>query len=187
MNQEVIARPYARALYALARDRGAEEQVAQELGEVLAVWDGNREFREVIRRPEVSDGMKREIVHRTFPDLGDLAKHLLDVVIDKKREAVLSAIYEEYRTLWDESRGVVHANVTTAEELSADQEQDLTNALNQATGRTVKVSIKRDPSLLAGVVVRIGDRVLDGSVARRLTALGDVLRSGDRGGSVVEH
>lgn len=187
MKHEVVARPYARALFSLAKAQGKEELVAQQLGQVLMTWDGDREFRQFIRRPEVSRSAKREAIHRIFQDLDDITTRLLDVVIDKNREDVLSSIYEEYRNLWDSSRGIMHAEVTTAEAMSEAQEKSLAEALGRATGHTVKVTLKQDRSLIAGVVVRMGDRVLDGSLARRLAILGDRLRSGDGGGSVVEH
>ena len=187
MKNEVVAKPYARALHSLARDQGKEEQVAQELGQVLITWDGNREFRQFVRRPEISVTAKREAISRLFTDLDPLTVHLLDVVIEKHREEMLAAIYEAYRNLSDESRGIMHAEVSTATVLTEDQEQSLVQALSGAIGRTVKIAVKRDPSLLGGVVIRLGDRVLDGSLARRLALLGDRLRGEDGGGSVVEH
>ncbi|MCL5116485.1 MAG: ATP synthase F1 subunit delta [Firmicutes bacterium] len=187
MKQEVVARPYARALFELAKAHSKEETVAQDLGQVLMTWDGDREFRQFIRRPEVSHHVKRETAHRVFTGLDSITERLIDVVIEKNREDVLSTIYEEYRNLWDESRGIVHADVTTAAPLSPEQQQSLADALGRATGRTVNMTLKQDASLMAGVVVRMGDRVLDGSLVRRLAILGDRLRSGDGGGSVVEH
>lgn len=187
MKNEVAAKPYARAVFALATADHKEEQVAQELGQVLMTWDGDREFRQFIRRPEVPAKAKREAIRRVFQDVGQMTSHLLDVVIDKNREDILATIYEEYRNLWDESRGILHAEVTSAETLSEAQQESLAKSLGEATGRTVKVTTKRDQSLMAGIVIRMGDRVLDGSLARRLAVLGDRLRSGDGGGSVVEH
>lgn len=187
MKNEVAAQPYARALFRLAEEQGTQEQVAQQLGQVLQIWDHNSEFRQFIRRPEISHTAKREAVGRVFPDLEDIASHLLSVVIEKNREDLLSTIYEEYRNLWDQSRGIVHAEVTCASSLSDAEEKSLLEVLSQATGKTVQVTVTRDSSLMAGVVVKMGDRVLDGSLARRLAVLGDRLRSGDGGGSVVEH
>ncbi len=187
MKNEVIARPYARALFSLAQESGKEERVAQQLGQVLMAWDGDANLRQFIRRPEVAKAAKKELATRIFDDLDPITERFLGTVIEKKREDLLAAIYEEYRSLWDQSRGIVHAEVTTAVPLSEAQEKSLTDALGQATGSRVEITVKRDQSLMAGVVVRMGDRVLDGSLARRLAVLGDRLRSGDGGGSVVEH
>lgn len=187
MKNEVTARPYARALFSLAREHGLQEQIAQELGQVLEVWDGDVAFRGLIRRPEVSHACKHDTVDRLFSGLHLTTRHLLEVVIDKNRTEILSTIYEEYRNLWDESRGIVHAEVASAKELTGAEVQSWVKALSLATGLTVEVTRRRDPSLMAGVVVTMGDRVLDGSLARRLSVLGDRLRSIDGGGSVVEH
>ncbi len=187
MKQVVIARPYARALFELAQSAQKEERVAEDLGRVVNVWDGDRAFRSFIRRPEISPAVKKETVHRLFDNLDPYAAHLIDVVVDKKREDLLSTIYEEYRNLWDESRGILHADVISAGPLSGEQQEAVAEALGRATGQTVTITVKQDPSLLGGLVIRMGDRVLDGSLIRRLAILGDKLRSGDGGGSVVEH
>lgn len=187
MKNEVTARPYAKALFSLASEQNKEELLAQELGGVLTTWDGDAAFRQFIRRPEVSKRAKRETVKKVFQGIDPITEQFLNVVIDKNREEMLSTIYEEYRNLWDASRGIMHAEVTSAQELSDTQQESLAAALGRATGHTVKIAVKRDPALMAGLVVRMGDRVLDGSLARRVAILGDKLRSGDGGGSVVEH
>ncbi|PSR20911.1 MAG: ATP synthase F1 subunit delta [Sulfobacillus acidophilus] len=187
MKHEVVAKPYARALFGVATARMREEQVGQALAEVITTWDNDPEFAQFIRRPEVPSEAKRDAVGRVFPDLDAIVRQLIHIVIDKHREDLLSTIYAEYQRLWDEQRAVVQAQVITASPLTAQQQQDLVDVLSQATKRTVEVTVQRDPSLIAGMVVRMGDRVLDGSLARRLALLGDRLRSGDGGGSVVEH
>ncbi|MCY0898692.1 MAG: ATP synthase F1 subunit delta [Firmicutes bacterium] len=187
MKQDAMARPYARALFDLARRRGEEALVDQHLGDVIKIWDGDPAFSAFIRRPEVARAVKRRVVDRIFSGLDELTRRFLAVLIDKGREDVLAAIGAEFRHLWDEERGIVQAEVTTADALSDDEQAELVHALSQAMSRTVRLTVKEDRGLLGGVVVRIGDRVLDGSLARRLTILGERLRSGDGGGIAVEH
>lgn len=187
MNKEVIARPYAQALFQITQGHSNEAEIAEDLGRVLGIWEGDKEFSEFIRRPEISRQVKHDAVNRIFQDCHAVTRHLLGVVIDKQREDVLATIYEEYRNLWDSYRGIMHAEVTTKDELSEEQQKSLADALSRATGQVVQLTLKEDPGILAGVVVRIGDRVLDGSLARRLAILGERLRQGDGGGSVVEH
>lgn len=182
MRNDKIARPYARALFSLAQSEGQEEQVALDLAKVLEVWHGQDAWQRFMRRPEVSAKAKRETFQRIFSEsLGKVCQNFVQVVIAKGREEVLPDIDREYRHLYDVSRGVVHVDVETAHALSDEEEQGLTEALAKATGRTVKLSLKAREELLAGVIVRMGDRVLDGSLTRRLTILGDRLKSGERG------
>lgn len=187
MKNEVIAKPYARALFSVARERAITAAVVNALGEIVRVWDEDPQFAQFIRRPEVPSAAKREAVSRIFPDMEGVVRQLVHIVIDKHREDLLSTIYAEYQKLWDEERAVVKAQVMAANPLTAEQQQSLVDVLSRATHKTVQVTVQRDPSLIAGMVVRMGDRVLDGSLARRLALLGDRLRSGDGGGSVVEH
>lgn len=187
MKDVVIAKPYARALYELAKSAHKEEHVADDLDGVVTVWDGNRAFALFIRRPEISPAVKKETVHRVFSDIDSLTQKLVDVVLDKKREDLLGTIFEEYRKLWDDERGIRHAEVVSAGSLSQEQQEAVAEALSRATGYTVHLTLRQDPALLGGLVIRMGDRVLDGSLIRRLAVLGDKLRSGDGGGSVSEH
>ncbi|MCY0864009.1 MAG: ATP synthase F1 subunit delta, partial [Sulfobacillus sp.] len=133
MIHQQVARPYARALFTLAQSAGREARVWEDLERVLAVWDGNPAFRAFIRRPEVSKRVKRDVVHRVFAsDLDELTRHFLEVLLDKNRETVLGEIASEYRRLWDDARGIRHADVTSAEELGADEKDALTQALARA-------------------------------------------------------
>lgn len=187
MKNEVIARPYARALFELAQKEGKEARIAQDLVEVVGIWDDERQFCEWIRRPEVPVIAKHDAVKRLFGSIDVITQHFLAVIVDNSRETLLSAINEEYRKLWDASRHIMHVEVTAAKKLPRDQKEALTRVLGRATGKTVEIAIKEDTALIGGLTVRIGDRVLDGSLSRRLTVLGDRLKSGHGGGNVVEH
>ncbi len=187
MKNEAIARPYARAMFELAQKEGKEARIAQDLAEVLGVWDDEQQFFEWIRRPEVPTAAKHDAVKRLFGSIDVMAQHLLAVIVDNSREPLLSTINKEYRKLWDASRHIMHVEVTAAKKLPADQQAALTQALGRATGQTVEIGAKEDAALIGGLTVRVGDRMLDGSLLRRLSVLGDRLKSGHGGGNVDEH
>lgn len=187
MKEEKVARPYARALFQLAQARGAEAAVAEHLGALVKLWNEDAGFQTFIRRPEVAPPIKRQVIERAFPDLDDVTRRFVGVVLEKGRQELLPAIFDEFRRLWDEARGILEAEVTAAEALSDEEHKQLSDALSRATGRLVRLAVKEDRGLIGGVVVRIGDRVLDGSLARRLALLGERLRSGDGGGMAIEH
>lgn len=188
MKGKQIARPYAKALFELAHDQGKESVVDRNLGEILRVWNEASDFKEFMLRPQVTPEIKYEVFRRVLGNrLDELIERFIKVVMDKGREHVLPEIYDEFRKLWNHAEGVIEADVEYAAELSEPEQDRLTGALTQATGRRVKLKVRRNPALLAGLVVRMGDRVWDGSMARQLARLGERLRSGDRGGNIVEY
>lgn len=93
------------------------------------------------------------------------------MLIDKRRITLLAAIEEEFSKLSNEAQGILIADVTTAEPASADQQQKIADRLADLTGKQVKLRLHEDEKLIGGVVVKIGDRRIDGSVAGRLETL----------------
>ncbi|MDA8194618.1 MAG: ATP synthase F1 subunit delta [Thermaerobacter sp.] len=188
MRTEIIARPYARALFESATERGDTPTVAQDLAHVMQSWQESPDLRVFLARPEVPATAKKTVLERLFHDrLSPLTRHLLAVVVDKHRVGMLPEISREFVRLWDGARGILHADVDTAAPLTDQEQADLKRAIAQATGHQVELRVRVNALLLGGVVIRVGDRVLDGSLARRLEILGERLRSGDRGGNAVEY
>ena len=93
------------------------------------------------------------------------------LLIDKRRITLLADIEEEFSKLSNEAQGILIADVTTAEPASADQQQKIADRLADLTGKQVKLRLHEDEKLIGGVVVKIGDRRIDGSVAGRLETL----------------
>ena len=121
------------------------------------------------------DGMTDEnfqaIVRRVVPDIGSSQLNLLRLLRRKGRLSLGPSIASYYRELLDERRGVARAEIRTAVELDADRLQALREQLAQLTGRTVEVETAVDPELIGGAVVRIGDRLIDGSTRAQLRGL----------------
>ena len=95
----------------------------------------------------------------------------LQAVVRRRRQGLLGEIALEYQVLLDTQLNRVHAGVTLTEEPDARTEKQIVERLTKALGREVRAYFRTDPRILGGVVVRVGDRILDGSVRRRLTAL----------------
>lgn len=181
------ARPYSRALFDAAHDHEATAAVAKEIGQVLEIWNGSEQLRNFFSRPEVPLAAKESVSRKVFADVGSLVQRTIQLLLEKHRIQQLPSVYHEFMQLWDRERGIIHAQVEVAVPLSEQEESSLNQAIHKATGRRVALDVRHNPTLLGGLVVRIGDRVLDGSLARRLAILGDRLRSADRGGNTVEY
>ncbi len=187
MIDQRAARPYARALFALASETGSVDGIQTDFRDVVDTLAAAPDLQQFLRHPQVSHQAKKETLQRVFGNsAAPVVLHFLDVVVDKDRQELLGAIYSEFNGLVEASRGILEAHVETAQPLSAEQQQVFAEKLGQATGRTVVIVAHENPALIAGAIIRIGDRVLDGSVLRRMELLGARLR-GNGGGLVVEH
>lgn len=188
MMMERVARPYARALFDLAETDEVKQQVRKELDQVITTILNHPELKSFLWHPQVSYQAKADLLERVFKaEISDLTMHFLLVVASKGRETSLASIADEYQVLWDRQQGREEVEVRSAVALSEADQKELAHTLSQATGKKVDLSITVTPDLLGGLVVRMGDRVLDGSLARKLARLGERLRNGSGGGYVVEH
>ncbi|HWD10083.1 MAG TPA: ATP synthase F1 subunit delta [Actinomycetota bacterium] len=173
------ARVYARALFEIGVGGGDVAQVSDELHAVQAAIDGlTPELSGFFLMPQLRREDKRQVVKVAFgPKVGRTVIGLLDVLIDKRREALLDTIVAEYDDLVDEHEGRVQAQVTSARTLDADLAEALRSAIEQRTQRRVVLHQRVDPSLLGGVRVSVGDLVLDGTLRRGLADLRRTLAS----------
>ncbi|MBR4944543.1 MAG: ATP synthase F1 subunit delta, partial [Peptococcaceae bacterium] len=120
----------------------------------------------------VSSDKKKEIVKQLFASQVDKnVLNLLNVVIDKNREEFLAAIYDAFCAYADEVRNIAYADVVSAYPLTEDQETALSAQLAKMSGKTVKLNVSVDESLLAGMIVTFGDKVYDGTVGARLAGM----------------
>ena len=119
----------------------------------------------------VTDEDFQAIVRRVVPEIGQLQLNLLRLLRRKSRLALGASIASYVRELLDERRGIVRAQVRTAVEIDEERRQWFASQLGELTGKQVEVEAEVDPDLIGGAVVRIGDRLIDGSARSRLRAL----------------
>jgi F-type H+-transporting ATPase subunit delta len=172
MNDARIGRNYAEALLTLAR----KDEEQEEWGALIeAISVGMREdhtLRTFLESPKLSSARKIQILElalgRRVPRL---FLRFLETVIMKRRQMLIPEIASEYRMLIDESEDRVHVNVTVARELAEPERDALSRQLGRLFGKRVVPHISLNPAILGGVIVKVGDTVMDGSVRRRLASL----------------
>ena len=176
MRQSAIARRYAGALFQTARDMGAVDAVESDLGLITYTLESNPNLQEVIMHPLIPSSRKKEIVASVFADnVQDVTLDFLYLVIDKRRETILPDVEVEYVALANDYRNVATVQVTTAIALSPDEISLLRAKLESFLGKQVEIQLSEDPQLIGGLVVQIGDTVIDGSVRGYLTSLREKL------------
>lgn len=175
------ARPYARALWELARERGAVEAVARDLAAAVALVEGQPQLQDVFARPWVAAAAKRQVALEVAARLGlsPLARDFLGLVARQGRADQLPAIARTFRELGDAEAGRIRARVRTAVPLTGDERLDLQRRLARALGaREVVLEETVDPALLGGFVAEVGSYVVDGSLDGQLARLRDRLARG---------
>lgn len=174
-----IARGYAKALVQSADDGGATEDVEAGLAGLQNALDESPELAAFFIDPMISPAAKGDIVTEIFSDaLPPLLMSFVSLLVEKRRERELASIVIETKRLLDARAGIEVAHVTSAIPLTDAQTQDLQDGLERITGKTIRVEVEIDASVLGGFVARIHDTVYDASVNTQILRLQDSLTAG---------
>ncbi|MBI4543989.1 MAG: ATP synthase F1 subunit delta [Gemmatimonadetes bacterium] len=172
MRGAMVARSYAQALLALGERRDQLEPFGLALEELAAQLEAEPRLRQFLESPKIDPAEKKRVLQQALEERAPpLFLSFLQLLIDKRRQRLLAAIAGEYHALLDERSGRVQATVTLAREPDERMEQEIAADLSRILGKTVVPRVQVHPQILGGIVVRYGDRLLDGSLRRRLRAL----------------
>ena len=176
MTTSVIGSRYARALAEMVYAPGSAIEAGDVLRQLRSVEDllsGSHELRAVLSTPAITTARKIAVLNKLSAELGvsHVMANFLSVLLDHQRITYLSQVRASFEAIVDRNSGVVRAEITSAQPLDDAQSQALQTALNQLSGKLVKMKTSVDPSLIGGVVARIGSTVYDGSVRGQLDGL----------------
>jgi F-type H+-transporting ATPase subunit delta len=179
----VIAKRYARALFALAKDEGKIEEYGQELAAFVKLLQDVPEVADAIQNPMYPDGVRKKafetVVEKT--GLSPIMKNFVSLLAEKRRLAHLEDIEDYYSKLIDEHNNVARVQLKAAVKLDQKVLNGIGEALKKMTGKKVELEFSRDPELIGGVVAQVGDLVLDGSVKTQLSSIKETLKRGELG------
>ena len=165
---------YASALFALAHDQRQTDAVAQSLEKLDALIAGSPDFERLVRSPVFSSKEQIRALDAILEREGiaGIAANFVRLVTTKRRLFVIRQMIADYRKIYDAARGVTRAQVTTASALSAAHLTALKDQLKAASGgRDVQLDVKVDPSIIGGLIVKLGSRMVDGSLRTKLNAI----------------
>ena len=172
MRDTTIARNYAETLLELARRAGDLTAWGQAVDDVADAMQNDRTLRLFLESPRVSAAQKNQIIGRAFEgQLPHVFVRFLQALVNHRRQMLLPQIAHEFHDLVDQVEGRLHANVTVTAEPSDTERRAIAQQLSRVYGKDVVPHFLVSPAILGGVVVRVGDTVLDGSVRRRLSSL----------------
>ena len=168
-----VAERYASSLFELALEAGAVDAVGADLDRFQQLMDESEDLRRLVASPVFSAEDQRKAVAAVAAKAGiaGLVGNFLKVVSGNRRLFALPGMIRAYRQIAAEHRGEVTAEVTSAHALTAAQEKELKSALKGVTGKDVAIAVTVDPSILGGLIVKIGSRQIDTSLRTKLSTL----------------
>lgn len=174
MANRAAAKRYAQALLDVAERQEQLDQTEQELSVFAALVENQPLLKKSLLNPAVPPAPKRAVVAALLERAGghsELTARMLTLLAERDRLGLLGEVLDVYRDLLMSHRGVVRAQITTAEPLGAQRVEEIARRLETATGKQVMVETATDPSVVGGLVTQIGSTVWDGSIARHLARL----------------
>ncbi|MDD9305141.1 MAG: F0F1 ATP synthase subunit delta [Desulfobacter sp.] len=181
MKNLAVSRRYAKALILIGQENSQAEQYNEELSAIVGLFDTQEGFESALTNPLINKNDRKKLLEAVIgaTDLSDIMKSFMILLFDKGRIGFLREIASYYKDMADELNGVVKASVTSATELSEDAVNKIKESLSKKTGKTIVLNVEQDPSLIGGVVTKIGDLVLDGSVKTQLINMRETLKKGE--------
>jgi F-type H+-transporting ATPase subunit delta len=168
---EAIAEVYARSLFEVAKEHDVLDRVHDELGEFAEALSDNRSLQVFLFSPYFSSEEKRQGVRKIVSDADERFENFLELLAERHRMPALFRIKREFDALWAEEHKLLAVTVTSAVELDEGLAEDIAKRIQEQTGRTVELSSNVDPDVLGGLMVRVGNMVLDDTVRNKLERL----------------
>jgi len=180
MRDTTVTRNYAEALLELARRAEDLQGWGKLIQDVASAMEDDATLHLFLESPKVSEAQKSTVLSEALSDR--VPRHFLRfllALVRKRRQMLIPEIATEYFNLVDQSEGRIHANVTVARQSSESERNEIAERLSKVLGKEAVLHINVNPAILGGVIVSVGDTVMDGSVPKRLATLrGRILEAG---------
>lgn len=181
MKNLAVARRYAKALLLIGKEDGQAQAYRQELDGISGIVAQEKRLEQAICNPLYDVQARKKVLQAVIDKLklSRVTKSFLLLLFDKGRFGFISYINEFYQKLADDLKGIARASLVSATELSAETIENISKALSKKTGKNIILEIKQDSSLIGGIVTKIGDVVLDGSIKTQLLNMRESLKRGE--------
>jgi F-type H+-transporting ATPase subunit delta len=168
---EEIAQVYARSLFEVAKEQDKLDEVREQLGQLADALDQTRELQLFFFSPYFSTEEKKQGLDRAIDGADPIVRNFLELLVEKHRMPALLRIRREFDRLWEQEHRLLPVTITSAVALGDETVRSIGDAIGQQTGQQVELTTKVDPDVLGGLVVRVGNSILDASIRNRLENL----------------
>jgi len=163
---------YAKAMIEISEEKGQLDAVFADMELISKTLEENHDLRNLLKNPIVNSEKKQTILNRIFSNhVDEITNTFVNALTKKKREELLEAISNQFIAKYQEMKGLVVANVTTAVALNADSKANVLALIKQHVDGEVELIESINPKLIGGFVVRIGDKMIDASISRKINDL----------------
>lgn len=181
MKNAIVAKRYAKALFAVGKEENAFDEYSQTLNDLAALFESQPEVPDALTNPmyplEVRVKVMEDIAKAA--KLSDVMARFLILLVQKKRADVLPDIAEAFQGMVNDERNVANGSVVSSTELTNELKDKVQAALEKITGKQVVLTTEVDPSIIGGFVAKVGDLVLDGSIKSQLTGLKESIKGSE--------
>ncbi len=168
---EELAQVYARSLFQVAQEQGKLDELREQLGQFADALDQHRELAVFFFSPYFSSQEKRDALGTLLDGADEIFINFLSLLIENHRMPVIFRIRQEYQRLWDEENKTLPVQITSAIALDDATTENLGKTIGERAGRKVTLAARVDPDILGGVIIRVGNSILDASIRNRLEQL----------------
>jgi ATP synthase F1 delta subunit len=168
---EEIATVYARSLFEVAQEQGDLDAVREQLGEFADALDGNQEMQVFFFSPYFSTQEKEEGLDKVVTDAEPIFVNFLKLLIEKHRMPALFRVRRNFDALWRDENKLLPVEITSAVELDKKTVKQIGDRIGEQTDQKIELSARVEPDILGGIVVRVGNSIIDASIRARLERL----------------
>ena len=168
---EEIAQVYARSLFEVAKEHDEVDEIHEELGEFADAIDGSRQLQLFFFSPYFSSEEKKDGVHKVVEDGNEHFMNFLELVAERHRMPAIFRMRREYDELWRKENKLLPVRITSAIRLDRDLVKEIGERIEEQTGQQIELTANVDPDVIGGLVLRVGNKVMDASVRGRLERL----------------
>jgi F-type H+-transporting ATPase subunit delta len=168
---EEIARVYAKSLFEVAQEKGTLDVVREQLGQFSEALADSPELSTFFFSPYFSTAEKKDGLEKAVTDADPIVVNVLELLLENHRMPVIHRLRKEFDRLWDEENKLLPVDITSAVALDDDVVKRLGEQIGEQTGRKVQLTAHVDPDVLGGIILRVGNQILDASIRNRLDQL----------------
>ena len=168
MIKSQVGRRYSKAIFEIAEEKNQVKEIYEMLNSAMVLYRTDKEFKNFILNPLIDNEQKKSVLNEIFGKDNSENLNILLYILDKGRMNCIKYIVTEYLKIYYRKNRILDVKATFTKELTDEQKKKLINKLSQKTGKEINLEIKIDKDILGGGIIKIGDKIIDGSIRREL-------------------
>ena len=168
MIKSQVGRRYSKAIFEIAEEKNQVKEIYEMLNSAMVLYRTDKEFKNFILNPLIDNEQKKSVLNKIFGKDNSENLNILLYILDKGRMNCIKYIVAEYLKIYYRKNRILDVKATFTKELTDEQKKKLIDKLSQKTGKEINLEIKIDKDILGGGIIKIGDKIIDGSIRREL-------------------